>query len=301
MTPRVLITGATGFLGLPCVHRAVAAGTEVHAVARRNRNELPRGVRFHAVDLFDEEQVGALIVNIQPTHLLHLAWIATPGKYWTSPDNARWVDASMNLVESFTGERAVIAGSCAEYDWSVNGHCDENETPIRPTTAYGWAKSELREKATTFAGNRGLSLSWARLFFLYGPREHPARLVPSVANALLAGRPAECTSGTQQRDFLHVEDAADALVRLLLSDVAGPVNIGSGEPVTVRTVVETVADLIGRSDLLRPGAKAMPPNEPMRLYADVGRLRSKVGWHPRFDLRSGLADTVEWWRANRAA
>src|SRR5918994_7925011 len=109
---RVLITGATGFLGLPCVRRAVAAGFEVHAVARTDRGELPVGVRFHAVDVLDGDRVGELMAAVQPTHLLHLAWIATPGVFWTSPDNPRWRDASQELLKAFgafSGKRAVMA------------------------------------------------------------------------------------------------------------------------------------------------------------------------------------------------
>jgi nucleoside-diphosphate-sugar epimerase len=246
------------------------------------------------------ERAGELMVAIQPTHLLHLAWVATPGVYWTSPDNPRWVEASLRLIEAFAahgGQRVAVTGTCAEYDWSAGGACHETDTPTRPATLYGTCKDELRLKAE----QSKLSLAWARLFFLYGPREHPARLVPSVANALLAGQPAETTAGDQERDFLHVEDAADALVQLLLSDVAGPVNIGSGEPVAVRSVVETIAGIVGRPDLLRLGAKPMPSNEPLQLYADVARLRHEVGWRPRIGLRQGLADTVAWWRGRDAA
>lgn len=298
----ILITGATGFLGLPCVRHASAAGVELHAVARADRGELPPDVRFHAVDVFDAERAGELMAAIQPTHLLHLAWVATPGVYWTSPDNPRWVGASLRLLEAFAahgGRRAVLAGTCAEYDWTTAGRCYESDTPIWPATLYGKCKDELRRRAGTLQA--GLSLAWARLFFLYGPREHPARLVPSVANALLAGQPAETTAGDQERDFLYVEDAADALIQLLLSDVAGPVNIGSGEPVAVRSVVETIADIVGRPGLLRLGAKPMPTNEPLQLYADVARLRNEVGWRPRIGLRQGLADTVAWWRGRDAA
>jgi nucleoside-diphosphate-sugar epimerase len=301
---RILISGATGFLGLPCVRQAAAAGIEVHAVARADRSEFPAGVQFHAVDLFDDEQVTALAAAIRPTHLLHLAWVATPGVYWTSPDNRRWADASLKLLNTFAeygGRRAALAGTCAEYDWAGGGLCHEFDTPTRPTTVYGTWKNRLRERVELVAGATGVRVAWARLFFLYGPREHPARLVPGVTNALLAGRPAEITAGTQVRDFLHVEDAADALVRLLLSDVPGPVNIGSGEPVVVRTVVETVAEVVGRPDLVRLGAKPTPANEPPRLYADVGRLRNEVGWSPRMTLRQGLADTVAWWRGCDAA
>ena len=304
MTPRVLITGGTGFLGLPCTQRAIDAGAEVHVVARNQPDVLPEGVAFHAADFAQPTSILKVCHAVRPTHLLHLAWVTTPGAYWSTPENRDWERDSFHLVVAFQycgGRRVAIAGTCAEYDWSTGGACHETHTPTRPATLYGACKAELRRGVEAITNQYDLSLAWPRLFFLYGPREHPARLVPSVANALLAGRPAETTAGTQERDFLHVEDAADALVRLLLSDVTGPVNIGSGEPVAVRSVVEGIADEVGRSDLLRLGAKPMPANEPPQLYADVNRLRNEVGWSPRIALRQGLADTVAWWRQRNGA
>jgi nucleoside-diphosphate-sugar epimerase len=237
---------------------------------------------------------------VRPTHLLHLAWIATPGVYWTSPENHCWVEASKHLLATFAehgGKRAVITGTCAEYDWTAGGVCRESSTPVRPVTVYGRCKNELRE----WLEDRGLNAAWARLFFLYGPREHPARLVPSVSRALLAGEVAECTAGTQERDFLHTEDVTDALISLVWSDITGPINVGSGGPVAVRTVIETVARTCGRPDLVRLGARPTPPNEPPLLVADVSRLRDELGWRPRITLEEGLLQTVNWWRARRAA
>jgi nucleoside-diphosphate-sugar epimerase len=241
---------------------------------------------------------------VRPTHLLHLAWVTTPGAYWTSPDNERWVEASLGLLRAFaggSGRRVVIAGTCAEYDWTAPGPCHEFVTPTWPATLYGKCKDELRRRAESFAAAEGLSLAWGRLFFLYGPREHPARLVPSVTRSVLAGRFAECTSGAQVRDFLHVDDAAEALVVLLMSDVTGPVNVASGESIPVREVVETVATAAGRPDLLRLGAKPSSANDPPVIAADVRRLRSEVGWVPRIGLAAGVADAMSWWREQRVA
>src|SRR5439155_6654344 len=135
--------------------------------------------------------VRALLAAVRPTHLLHLAWIATPGVYWTSPENHRWVEASLHLLRCFAaggGRRAVLTGTCAEYDWSAAGVCHETQTPLRPTTVYGVCKDELRRRAEEVCRAAGVSLAWARLFFLYGPGEHPARLFPGVVQALRAGR-----------------------------------------------------------------------------------------------------------------
>src|SRR5437763_607652 len=142
--------------------------------------------------------------------------------------------------------RAVLAGTCAEYDWSY-GFCSEGVTPLAPQTLYGTAKHALRQVAEAFASQAGLSLAWGRIFFVYGPREDERRLVASVARALLAGEEAPTSEGSQLRDFLHVDDVAGAFAALLDAEgVTGAVNIGSGVPVSVRAVVEEVARAAGR-------------------------------------------------------
>ena len=140
-----------------------------------------------------------------------------------------------------------------------------------------------------------MSSAWGRIFYLYGPHEHPARLVASVVCSLLKGRPARCSDGRQIRDFLYVEDVADALVALLESEAAGPVNVASGNPVSVRDMVCRIADQIGREDLVRLGAIPTPKTDPPQLTADVNRLSRVVGWSPNYSLQQGLEKTVAWW------
>lgn len=277
---RVLVTGATGFIGTHARPALERAGHDV--VTMR-------------VDLLHPKAADALVHAARATHLLHLAWYAVPGKFWSAPENVEWVEATVRLLRAFYdagGQRAVAAGTCAEYDWQGDGLLSERTTPIRPATPYGRAKAEAFERASELGGE----LAWGRVFFLYGPGEHPDRLVSSVARRLLAGEEAPTTEGTQVRDFMHVADVAGAFAALLDSGATGAVNIGSGEPVTVREVVDEVARAAGRPELLRAGALPQREGEPPQLLADVARLRDEVGFRPRYDLRSGIADAVEWWR-----
>ncbi|HYW69809.1 MAG TPA: NAD(P)-dependent oxidoreductase, partial [Pyrinomonadaceae bacterium] len=188
---------------------------------------------------------------------------------------------------------------CAEYDWS-EGRCAEATTKLKPASLYGTCKHALRLLVESYAEQTGLSAAWARLFFLYGPHEDPQRVVASVIRALLNEQPARCTSGTQQRDLLFIEDAASALVALLDSQVRGPVNIGSGQAVAVKDVVTNIGVQLDRLELIQLGALPGSPNDPPLLVAEIERLRNEVGWQPRFDLQSGLAATIEWARRNRA-
>ena len=302
---RVLVTGATGLIGARALGALAEAGHEVHATTRGDADHDPRAT-WHSIDLLDPDASGPLVRQVRPTHLLHLAWGVEHGSFWTSPDNERWRDASLALVRAFAdngGERAVMAGTCAEYDWSRldpsggdASRCREDATPLGPHTLYGATKHATHAAAGAYAAQTGMSLAWGRLFFLYGPREQPTRLVPAVVRALLAGRPADTTDGAQIRDFLYVQDVADAFAALVDSDARGAVNIGSGEETTVRRVVDEIAQQIGAPELVRWGAVERSPTDPPILLADVRRLRDEVGFVPRTSLRDGIAQTIAWWR-----
>jgi nucleoside-diphosphate-sugar epimerase len=296
----VLVTGATGFVGRHAVDALVARGHEVVAVTSREAGEESRpGVRWIRTDLLEPGAAGELTAAAPSAQLLHLAWYAEHGAFWRSPRNLQWVGASLELLRAFSeagGARAVVAGTCAEYAWGLQGRCVEGRTPTAPATLYGAAKDGLRVVAEAYAGQQGLSLAWGRIFFTFGPEEPAGRLVPSVARALLSGEPAPVTHGEQIRDFLAVDELGDAFAALLDSSVQGPVNLASGEPIALRDLVAMVGEATGRPELIRYGALAARPDEPAAIVGDVARLRQEVGWQPRAPLGDGLRRAVQWWR-----
>jgi nucleoside-diphosphate-sugar epimerase len=210
---------------------------------------------------------------------IHLAWYVEPGQYLESPLNDQCRDDSLKMVKSMSCRRWVVAGSCFEE---------------MPNTRYARSKRELYLALDRLS----IELAWVRLFHLYGPREHPQRFVPVVINALLDGRPAPLTDGNEVRDFLHVEDVAEAIVTVAMSQLTGIVNIGSGVPVTIREVATQIAGIVDRPDLLQFGAYRPPVKELPVLVADTTRLNSI--WRPRVDLPTGLRETIEWWRQARS-
>jgi nucleoside-diphosphate-sugar epimerase len=295
----VLVTGATGFVGRHALLPLAERGYEVHAVtSRRPPPDLERLAVWHHADLLGPGGAEAVVDAARPSHLLHLAWYAEHGEFWSSPENVRWVEASLQLLRRFAaagGERAVVAGTCAEYDWS-RSPLSEAGSPLVPATLYGAAKHGLHVVSSAFAARAGFELAWGRIFFAYGPHEDPRRLVASVARALARGERAPASHGRQRRDFLHVEDLADAFAALVASDVTGAVNVAAGRSVAIREVVELLGELSGRPDLVELGALPARPGEPDELSADVGRLRDEVGWRPGRSLEEGLRETLAWWR-----
>ena len=297
---RVLVTGGRGFIGSHALAALRARGYEVHASSRQLTSSPVADVQWHAADLLDPDAAVRLMRLARPSHLLHFAWYNEHGKYWHAEENFRWVGATLELLRAFAdagGRRAVQAGTCAEYE---SGHacCDERLTPLQPATLYGICKNATRVLSEAYCTARGLSGAWGRVFHLYGPRENPRRLVAYLANALLADEDALCSHGRQVRDFLHVADAAEAFAALLDSPVTGAINIGSGSAVTIGALAARMAQLSGRPQRLKLGARAPADNDPPELVPVVRRLQEEVGWRPRHDLDSGLLNTLDWWRAH---
>ena len=294
---RILVTGATGFIGRQCLSPLLDRGFEVHAVSSKAEPDVAGEVHWHRTDLHDEAAVDHLMGSVQPTHLLHAAWDMTPGRYTGSSENFRWVRTSMGLVDAFArhgGQRLVVTGTCFEYDLQA-GFCSEQRTPLVPRTVYGTCKGALRSILESYSATADLSMAWARIFFLYGPHEHPSRLVASIAGSLLRGEPAPCSHGAQLRDYLHVEDAGSALCALVDSPMAGAVNVASGTPVALRDIIRGIARRLDREDLIRLGEIPSPPDDPPLVAADVRRLSGELGWRPRYGLEDGLDGTVAWW------
>ena len=298
---RVMVTGSTGFIGRHSLAGLMAAGYEVHASTIEGPAPGLEGVNWHMIDLLALDQVEDLLASLCPSHLLHFAWYAAPGKYWSAPENVLWEQASLALLRAFTrhgGHRAVMAGTCAEYDWNY-GFCSEQYTPLAPRTLYGTCKRALQMTLQAYAAQAQLSAAWGRIFFLYGPHEHPSRLVASVIQALLNNEPALCSHGNQVRDFLYVQDVADAFVALLESSVVGPVNIASGQPVQLKAIISAIAEQLERTELVHLGALSVAGDEPPFIVADIRRLQTEVGWQPKYDITTGLAQTITWWRKQR--
>jgi nucleoside-diphosphate-sugar epimerase len=295
---RVLVTGATGCVGRYAVPMLVARDWEVHAVASRQTPPKVKGVAWHRADLLDRAQTREVVRQSRPSHLLHLAWYVAPGRWAAASENFDWVQASLDLTRAFRaegGKRIVTAGSCLEYDWDY-GYCSESRTPCTPHTAYGACKHALQLLTSAFTADNEMTSAWGRIFFLYGPHEHPDRLVASVIRSLLANEPAQCSHGNQIRDYLFVGDVADAFVALLESDLTGPINIASGHAVALREVINRIGRLMDRLDLIRLGAIPAAPTDTPLVVADTTRLADALGWRPRCALEDGLTTTIDWWR-----
>jgi len=290
---RVLITGPTGFIGRHCLQRLAVEDCEVHAVSRNAADATSR-IHWHTADLRSSSEARDLIRAVRPSHILHLGWEVTPRVYSQSPQNLRWLHASLALVSAFGeigGSRFVGAGTSAEYEY---GHqrCIEDTTPIRPSSIYGMCKGACWLGVDATARVHGFSAAWGRIFLPYGPGDPGARLIPSVVTALREKRPIKTTDGRQLRDFIYAPDIADLLVRLLFLSEYGAFNIGSGRATSVRFVMKYIADRMEGRELLRLGAIDSAPGDPPVLVADMAKVNRVLGWSVRTSIEAGLDRTL---------
>ena len=296
---KVLVTGASGFIGRQVLPRLVKQGLEVHALSSKTKLPSDKTIQWHHCDLFNTSQVTSLFHQLKPRYLLHLAWVTEHGIYWQSAENYCWVQASLYLLNCFQkngGERVVSAGSCAEYDWRY-GYCVEDVTPCLADNAYASCKISMQSLQQAFAETHQLSQAWGRIFFLFGSDESPRRLVPYIVNTLLQRQIVTCNDDCLLRDFLYVEDAADAFVTLLTSEVQGIVNIASGQPLAIGELTVKIADSLGQYN------KNMihfnyHKSEASMVVANTQKLSEQVNWKPSYSFDEALDKTINWWRHN---
>lgn len=299
---RVLVTGAAGFIGCHVVRSLLRRGDEVLALVRPTGSlarlaDVAGQVRVVRAELDGRGSVSAVLHELRPEGCVHLAWYAVPGQYLhAAAENLASLEATLDLVRQLPGagcRRFVGAGTCIELDTDA-GYLTAS-TPPRPRTVYAAAKHAAHVLAEQLCRRSPMGFAWLRVFYQYGPFEDGRRLVPHVIRSLLRGERVELTSGEQVRDYLHVADVAEAFACVLHGAAAGGLNLGGGQPVPVRHLVQVLGDLLGRRELLAFGARPLPADEPPFLCADPGPLKA-TGWRPRFDLEGGLRDTLDWWR-----
>lgn len=257
MSGAVCLTGATGFVGRHVLAALQGAAPRRAIVRPGQEGGLPAGVAPIATPaLFAETEDWWARALTGTDTLIHLAWIATPGEYLSSPLNHECLCGTLAMARGAAraGVRRVIGvGTCFEY--AMTGRPLAVTDALAPKTPYAGAKAATFEALSGWFAGSGTSFAWCRLFHLHGAGEDPRRLVPFLHARLAAGEPVEMTQGSQVRDFIDVAEAGRMIAGVALGEMEGAVNICSGRPVTVRALAEKIADGYGRRDLLRFGAR----------------------------------------------
>jgi dTDP-6-deoxy-L-talose 4-dehydrogenase (NAD+) len=275
---KVLVTGATGFVGRHLVAALLARGCEIRAVARNaeTAQSMPwiNDVEFVSADIHASDlDVAALTAGIDA--LVHLAWPGLPN-YRALFHFEHNLMADYRFIKSAVEagvQQVLVTGTCFEYGMQ-SGPLSESTEP-QPCNPYGLAKHTLHLFLQNLQQQQPFTLQWARLFYLHGEGQNPNSLLAALDRAIDAGEPTfNMSAGEQLRDFLAIETAAENLAAIVHKcDFNGVINCASGQPVSVRALVEKRLRERGASMDLNLGHYPYPTHEPLAFWAVVDRLQ----------------------------
>ncbi len=287
---KVVITGALGFIGRRMVELFSQRGAEILAV---DRNEPPvqrvAGVLYHRSDLSDASSLFPS-TPWDEFVLIHLAWdIALP---WNYTAHAGHVSIFTHLLDYWQdrGIAGLVSIGSAQEFGARSGIISDEDEPVGGMSAYGWGKRAAGLLAKSWAIRTGIPTVWLRPFIAYGPGQTGSMVLPYAVRQIITGEDAEFSSGEQKRDFVYVDDVAEAFYASAARRPEGftMVNLGCGEPVVVREVLEYLGEQFGASSRLHFGSIPLRAGEPDIQVANTEVAERVLGWRPGVQWREGI-------------
>lgn len=302
--PRIVLTGASGFIGSAILRRAVEKGWPTPVILLRAGSDPSRIQDLLTrceICRLDEGTPGAELARLKaldPSVWIHAGWQGVFGE--ERRGDSQVTTNLTSLVNALQTAKAagcthwIGLGSQAEYG-NHNGRISE-DTPTVPDTVYGMAKLAASWAAKAFAEANGMCYSWLRIFSTYGPGDDPRWLIPYVIRSLSSGESPKLTACDQIWDYLYVEDAAEAVLSVAATRARGTFNVASGTGVLLKDVVTRVAEAVSPAARVSFGAIAKSPGKAFHLEGDITRITGATGWKPSVPLETGLARTVDYFR-----
>ena len=304
---RALVLGASGFIGYWLSRALRAQGAHVTCAVRSHEaaERLTREHLGHVVvrrDLTDLDALEEWLPALHPSVVFNLSGYGVDrgerDEAMADLINHRFVERLACVVarlphDDWVGLRLLHAGSALEY--GTTGGVLAEDSPCAPTTVYGRTKLAGTEAIQRVVAETGLDAGVARLFTVYGPGEHPGRLLPSILGAARSGTPLLLSEGLQRRDFAYVEEVTEGMLRLAVSEVkpGEVVNLATGAMHSVRHFVEATAAILGLdAAMIRFGALPSRTDDMEHDGVSVARLRACTAWAPADDITEGVVRTL---------
>jgi len=306
MIARILVTGATGFLGSHVVRSLANTNAQIYALVRRGADrwrltDLRERINWVEGDLSETWSISQAVEKVSPTVVIHCAAYGVDYREQNAQIaikvNILGTKALLDASIAVGVQRFIHTGTCFEYG-SKEYSITEKET-LEPISSYGVSKAASTLIVLQQAKEKDLSVVVLRPFTMYGPNEGDHKFVPQVIQACLSATPLDLTGGEQIRDYTYVEDVAYVYRRLVIENnfPTGEIfNIGSGTPITIQELGINIARLLNRESVLHWGTLSYRNGEMKMLVADVAKAKQMLNWHPSTNLQDGLQKTIDYYK-----
>ncbi len=302
---RVVLTGATGMIGLALIRRMLQENIEIMAIVKPDSartGRLPKDERVHLIECSIEDLKALSKKNLgECDAFFHLAWMGTTGStredMYLQNRNIEYALDTVQLAYRCGCKVYLGAGSQAEYGRVES--CLKGSTPVYPETGYGMAKLCAGQMTRNMCRQFGIRHVWARILSVYGPYDGEGSMIISSIRQMLRGECPRYSPGEQIWDYIYCDDAADALYLLAEKGRNGEIYpVGSGQAYPLKKYIEMMCDAVEK--LIRveqpKGLGKLPyrPNQVMYLCADIGKLTEDTGFVPKVSFDNGIMQTVLW-------
>lgn len=285
---KVFLTGGTGLIGTETIPFLKKQGFDIYALTIGDEKSSD-SITYIKANLFDKNEIDAIMQKIKPEYLLHYAWLSTG--LFNDNSNFDFLTSSIDLLKAFVqngGKRVVMAGTYAEYGY--HNEILSEDMPAEPINIYSQCKDFVRQISESYCKNNNVSFGWGRIFSAFGKERDPRRLTSDVINHLRANEPVTIRSGSLIRDYIYTKDIASAFVKFLDSDVEGIVNICTGKETSIHDYVMKIAKIMGKEKLIIFNEQASP--QQVRVVGNNTRLSKEVGFAPKYTIEEALEEVI---------
>ncbi len=292
---RILVTGGTGFVGSQVVQKLQGQENALLLLSRQSKDALAKMPNVDIVpgDLSDIEKWKEKVKRFKPQVAIHMAWESIP--HYDARTSIRNLNYGLNLITLLAElgcESVICTGSCWEYGQQT-GRFSEDLIP-KPTNAFTAAKNSLHWLGREIAKEKGMHFIWTRLFYVYGPRQREASLVPYIINCVRQGKNPEVKTPRTKNDFVYVEDVARAILAIAKNHTKdGVYNVGSGYSTSVQEIVDIVCDRFNFTDKCSTLNK--PADSVIDFWADISSIKRDTGWEPQIGIKEGIQKTIDYY------
>ena len=292
---KILVTGASGFIGSRLIKKLSISDFEVMGLTRSLYNtRLNKNIQWLSADLSLPDTYREKIQDFKPNVVIHLSWQDIPDfSFEKSKLNLKQsLDFLSFILEIKSCKKILVSGSCLEYNKS-KGQCNESDKSIA-NDSFTWAKLSIYSWLSAKCAERNITLGWLRVFYVYGPGQRSESLIPTILSGLRNKKLPHLKNPNNANDYIFIDDVVDSFYLAIIGEISsGVFNIGSGKSTSVFDVCKYAEKIVLASNLLTQQFEELVKKSESNInfWADISKAKDKLNWTPKTEIDEGIKKT----------